>query len=94
MYFPAPPPCAIPILAAQNIQKFFNPGAGPARKLSSGVWVIGPQIILLIPTSLNCGILSIPLSKYFSILSKSGSKSSISNFQSIPSNAQAATSFS
>ena len=41
------------MLAAQAIQKFFNPGAGPAKKLSSGVCVIGPQIIFLIPTSLN-----------------------------------------
>ena len=94
MYLPAPPPWAIPKLVPQNIQKFFNPGAGPARKLPSGTWVIGPHIVFFIPTSSNKGILFIPFTKLSSILSNSGSNNSMSNRQSIPSRAHALAFFS
>ena len=87
MYLPMPP-CAIPIEAPVKFQKLVSPSAGPTKKLSSGVWVIGPLIMVLTPTSWNNGTSSIQRSSQGIKRTKSPANSSRSKFQSIPLSAQ------
>ena len=73
--------------APQHSQKFSSPAAGPIRNPLSGVCVIGPLTIRLIPACSNAGMRFAASSSHGISRSSSGGSRSASNDQSIPSSA-------